>query len=197
MNFWVGYTEPFSIVNYKCKKSIERFGIVCYNIPSVHGEGNTPFNRTRFLVPLLDTGEDKWVGVCDDDFIFLNNPNSIVLGDKTLYVCQHEYKTKHAHKLNGKSNINYPRKNWASLMIINKEKFQLKIEDIMNNSLQYLLQFEWIEESEIGKIPLEWNWLVNEYIYKSKVNAVHYTIGGPWCDNHIVSEYDKIWENLI
>ena len=36
----------------------------------------------------------------------------------------------------------------------------------------------WQMKKLIGKIKLEWNWLVGEYEHKDDVNNVHWTKGG-------------------
>lgn len=208
IDFWVGYTPGREIANRKCRQSLAQFGVVTHDVPHywVH-KTNNPFSRTRYLVPLIDYNEDrKWVAFVDDDFLFFKNPLSLydTLDDsKTVYVAKHpEYVSVTTMKMAGKEkregwrNINYPRKNWSSLMIFNKEKFPLTIKEIFYSPMSYLHQLEWAgSEENIGSIPLEWNWLVGETHCPDRrnINAAHFTLGGPWYEKWPESIYDKPW----
>ena len=209
IDFWVGYTPGREIANRKCRQSLAQFGVVTHDVPHYWvPKTNNPFARTRYLVPLIDyKKEHKWVAFVDDDFLFFKNPLSLydTLDDsKTVYVAKHpEYVSVTTMKMEGKEkrkgwrNMNYPRKNWSSLMIFNKEKFPLSIEEIFYSPMSYLHQLEWAEpeEKSIGSIPLEWNWLVGEEHcpYREDINAAHFTLGGPWYDKWPESSYDKLW----
>ena len=138
--------------------------------------------------------------------MFFKNPLSLYdkLDDsKILYVAKHpEYVSVTTVKMAGKEkrkgwrNINYPRKNWSSLMIFNKEVFPLTVEEIFHSPMSYLHQLEWAgSEENIGSIPLEWNWLVGEEHCPDRkdINAAHFTLGGPWYEEWPKSIYDKPW----
>ena len=209
IDFWVGYTPGREIANRKCRQSLAQFGVVTHDVPHYWvPKTNNPFARTRYLVPLIDyRKEHKWVAFVDDDFLFFKNPLSLydTLDDsKTVYVAKHpEYVSVTTMKMEGKEkrkgwrNMNYPRKNWSSLMIFNKEKFPLSVEEIFHSPMSYLHQLEWAEpeEKSIGSIPLECNWLVGEEHcpYREDINAAHFTLGGPWYDKWPESSYDKLW----
>ena len=47
---------------------------------------------------------------------------------------------------------------------------------------KFLHRFGWLKNKEIGSLPIEWNWLVGWYKEKKgdKINALHFTEGGPW-----------------
>ena len=208
IDFWVGYTPGREIANRKCRQSLEQFGVVTHDVPHYWvPKTNNPFARTRYLVPLIDYKPDnKWVAFVDDDFLFFRNPLSLykTLDDnKMLYVAKHpEYvsvttiKMAGKEKLKGWRNVNYPRKNWSSLMIFNKEKFPLTTKEIFHSPMSYLHQLEWAgSEENIGSIPLEWNWLVGEEHCPDQedINAAHFTLGGPWYEKWPASIYDKPW----
>ena len=209
IDFWVGYTPGREIANRKCRQSLAQFGVVTHDVPHYWvPKTNNPFARTRYLVPLIDyRKEHKWVAFVDDDFLFFKNPLSLydTLDDsKAVYVAKHpEYVSVTTMKMEGKEkrkgwrNMNYPRKNWSSLMIFNTEKFPLSVEEIFHSPMSYLHQLEWAEpeEKSIGSIPLECNWLVGEEHcpYREDINAAHFTLGGPWYDKWPESSYDKLW----
>ena len=208
IDFFVGYTPGREIANRKCRQSLEQFGVATHDVPHYWvPKTNNPFARTRYLVPLIDyKPENKWVAFVDDDFLFFRNPLSLykTLDDnKMLYVAKHpEYVSVTTIKMAGKEkrkgwrNVNYPRKNWSSLMIFNKEKFPLTIREIFHSPMSYLHQLEWTgSEENIGSIPLEWNWLVGEEHCPDRedINAAHFTLGGPWYKEWPKSVYDKSW----
>ena len=47
--------------------------------------------------------------------------------------------------------------------------------------------------SEIGALPLEWNWLVGEYQHNPDAKIVHYTLGGPYFDEYRSCDYAEEW----
>ena len=210
---WVGYTPGREISNRKCRQSLAQFGVVTHDVPHYWvPKTNNPFARTRYLVPLIDyRKEHKWVAFVDDDFLFFKNPLSLydTLDDsKTVYVAKHpEYVSVTTMKMEGKEkrkgwrNMNYPRKNWSSLMIFNKEKFPLSVEEIFHSPMSYLHQLEWAEpeEKSIGSIPLEWNWLVGWYSETSdgSPKAIHYTEGGPWFPEYRFCDYHDVWKEKL
>ena len=56
-----------------------------------------------------------------------------------------------------------------------------------------LHRFEWIDDSAIGGLPLEWNWLVGEYDYQPEAKIAHFTLGGPWFDAYRNCHYADEW----
>ena len=47
----------------------------------------------------------------------------------------------------------------------------------------------------IGDLPLEWNWLADEYECKKDVKNIHYTEGGPWFEGYGKCDYADDWFN--
>jgi hypothetical protein len=80
-------------------------------------------------------------------------------------------------------------------MLMNTEKCKKLTSDYVNNASGLELhQFKWLEnESLIGSLPLEWNWLAGEYPYKENVNNIHYTEGGPYFAEYKLSDYSEDW----
>ena len=62
---------------------------------------------------------------------------------------------------------------------------------------KFLHRFEWLEEEDIGSIPINWNWLVGWYKepQNGKPKAIHYTEGGPWFEDYKNCEYADVWSN--
>ena len=65
-----------------------------------------------------------------------------------------------------------------------------------------LHRFTWLDDSRIGELPKEWNWLPDEYGINSNAKLLHYTLGAPsfhefantpmadeWHKERILTEY--------
>ena len=57
----------------------------------------------------------------------------------------------------------------------------------------YLHQFKWTNENLIGSLPKNWNVLVGEQKFPKKINALHYTLGGPYFKKHSKCQGSKYW----
>ena len=64
---------------------------------------------------------------------------------------------------------------------------------------KYLHRFSWLEDSEIGAINHEWNWLAGWYEEPKdgKPKAIHYTEGGPWFADYRFCEYHEVWKKYL
>ena len=49
----------------------------------------------------------------------------------------------------------------------------------MSNSGKYLHRFSWLNDDQIGELPIEWNYLESEYEKRDNIKLIHYTIGTP------------------
>lgn len=212
-NIFIGLDEPSEIAFQKCKTSILKHN-TRYNI-SIHAINynnvkeydrikdkyeSTQFAFARFFTPFIS--EYNGVSIfCDGDFLFIDSIDNLLdLYDPkfALQCCKHEYKPNNLTKMGGKLQSNYPRKNWSSLMIFNNEHPKNKTlnpETINNQSGAFLHRFKWLEDEEIGNIPIEWNWLVGYYKENNnfKPKALHFTDGGPWLEEYKDCEYNKMW----
>jgi hypothetical protein len=56
-----------------------------------------------------------------------------------------------------------------------------------------------LDDSEVGKISHEWNWLVGWYNQPQdgKPKLLHYTEGGPWFENYRNCEYHYEWKTEL
>jgi lipopolysaccharide biosynthesis glycosyltransferase len=169
----------------------------------------TEFAYTRFLIPYL-CNYTGWAIFCDCDFLWLNDIKNLFKDieknnksiDLPVYVCKHDYIPKHILKMDNKPQSVYPKKNWSSLVLWNcgHPKNKILTPEIVNNkSGAYLHQFKWLCEEDIGEIPIQWNWLVDEYdeYTHGKPQALHYTNGGPWFDNYTTCSYADEWNNAL
>jgi lipopolysaccharide biosynthesis glycosyltransferase len=154
-----------------------------------HNDGTNSFAYSRFLIPML-MGYKGWA-------IFADGSDMVCLDDiaklwglrdasKAVQVVQHSYETKHHRKYIGTkmeaANEDYPRKNWSSLMLINCANPSWGLITPLALSTMagsYLHRFQFIQPQHIGKLPIEWNWLADEYGDNEAAKIVHWTAGIP------------------
>ena len=163
-----------------------------------HEDKSNDFVYSRFLTPFLNDFKG-WAIFVDGDMICQTDIKELLdLRDnsKALQVVKHDYKTKANQKYLGNINQDYPRKNWSSVILWNcaHPKHKLLTPDfIANESGKYLHRFSWLEDSEIGGLPKEWNWLATEYPNNDQANIIHYTLGTPCFKDYRDTEMSDIW----
>mgnify|MGYP003326114494 FL=1 len=145
---------------------------------------STEFTFTRFLVPAL-MDYKGWALFCDSDIVFLENVSSLfeLVNDKYAVMCvQHEHIPTVGLKMDGRQQLQYPRKNWSSVVLWNcghpsNQKITVDLINDKETTGKYLHRFAWLKDEEIGSIPHEWNWLVGWYKepQDGKPKALHYT----------------------
>lgn len=163
---------------------------------------STEFTFSRFLIPYLNSYKG-WALFCDCDFLWLNDIEKLFeqRNDKYAVMCvQHDYTPKSKTKMDGKKQLLYPRKNWSSMVLWNCEHPSNKIinlNTVNNQTGKFLHRFGWLEDKLIGKIDYSWNWLVGWYKLKKnkKLNAIHFTEGGPWFENYKNCDFSEIWRD--
>lgn len=164
------------------------------------GPAFTEFSLTRFLTPYLAASDD-WTLFVDCDVLFTQDISRMMDGldrSKALYVVQHDYVPANAIKMDGKGQSVYPRKNWSSFMLFNGAHPAVKAltPDVVNGSTPaFLHRFGWVEDdSMIGSLDLEWNFLVGEYPKPAETPAaIHFTNGGPWFSDWQETDYADLW----
>lgn len=164
-----------------------------------HKDGSNEFIYSRFLVPHL-MGFQGWAIFADGDMVCLDDIAKLwAMRDpvKTaVMVVKHEYRTKAPVKYLGAKNENYPRKNWSSLILWNCSHYsnrRLTPEFVAKQSGAYLHRFKWLSDDQIGEIPIEWNYLAEEYQHKDDVSLVHYTLGTPCFRDYEKCDYSGDW----
>lgn len=210
LNVYVGYDPRIETAVNVCVSSLQRRSTVpvhllqksslfpAFNRPTEPNQ-STEFTYTRFMVPFLNnyTG---WSVFCDCDFIFVEDIASILKyadPTKAVSVCKHpSYNPRTAIKMDGiKQHVAY-RKNWASLMLFNNAHPSNKklTPELINTIMPGVLlhQFSWLDDTEIGSLPLEWNCL-DDYYHLEQPKAIHYTDGGPWFKGYEQTFYSDRW----
>jgi hypothetical protein len=214
INIFIGYDDAHPDAYNVCRDSIlrdnKRYDLeirpINYNTVSDYCRvkdktESTQFSFARFWTPWESSLEGVSIFV-DSDFVFLESIDNLIdLYDDRYAVmcCKHaDYTPKGTVKMDGKLQSQYPRKNWSSLIIFNNShSANDALRPVLLNTCTgaYLHRFEWLKDSEIGALPVEWNWLVDYYTETadSKPKALHYTDGGPWLDGYENCSYSDEW----
>jgi hypothetical protein len=161
---------------------------------------STEFTYSRFLTPVL-AGYSGWALFCDCDFLWLGDIAGLlkyISTSKAVYCVQHDYVPKESKKMDGAVQTIYPRKNWSSLMLFNCDHpatRTLTPELVNTQTGAFLHRMQWTSDTDIGSLPVEWNWLEgwNERPSTGLPKAVHFTRGGPWFENWQHVEYADLW----
>jgi len=163
-----------------------------------HKDASNAFVYSRFLTPWLNDFAE-WAVFADGDMICLKDIKTLWdLRDNTkaVQVIKHEYQTKAPIKYFGNKNENYPRKNWSSLILWNCGHSKNKIltpDFVKNKPGSYLHRFSWLDDEEIGSLPLEWNWLTTEYEDNYAASLLHYTLGTPCLKDYQAAPMADEW----
>jgi hypothetical protein len=163
-------------------------------------DGTNAFTYARFAVPELQ-GHKRWALFADGcDMVCLADVAELwALRDdtKAVQVVQHDYKTRHPRKYVGTQmeamNADYPRKNWSSLMLINCYHDAWKRLDLQTMTGPELHRFAFMFPDEVGALPLEWNWLADEYGPNADAKLLHWTAGIPAFPAYGTSPQANVW----
>jgi hypothetical protein len=211
LNVYIGYDPREAVAFYTLAHSILRRSSIpvavaplmqsqlksVYKRPRGPTE-STEFSLTRFLVPFL-SGFQGWSIFMDCDMLCRADIAELAAQierqpDKAVLVCKHDYVPKTERKFLNQVQTKYARKNWSSLMVLNNERCRALTPDYVNSASGLELhRFAWTQDSLIGELPLEWNWLVGEYEYRPDARIVHYTLGGPYFDEYRNCDYAAEW----
>jgi lipopolysaccharide biosynthesis glycosyltransferase len=115
---------------------------------------------------------------------------------KSIQVVKHNYQTRSAIKYLGNPNENFPRKNWSSVILWNcaaNEHEILTPEFVAQKPGSYLHRFSWINDDCIGTLPIEWNWLPDEFGPNPAAKLLHYTLGAPCFYDHAIGAHTAEW----
>ncbi|MBP1805041.1 glycosyltransferase [Rubellimicrobium aerolatum] len=214
LKIYIGYDTREDIAYQVCRHSILRHAsrpVEIYPLKQAslrelglytRGADNatTEFSLTRFLTPYL-AAHDGWSIFVDCDFLFTRDVYEaldIVDPSKAVHVVQHDYSPANAIKMDNKQQTVYPRKNWSSFILFNGTHPDVKaLTPSVVNAAEpaFLHRFTWVsDDSMIGSLPLEWNFLEGEYRKPDAVPmAIHYTNGGPWFDNWQHVDFADLW----
>jgi lipopolysaccharide biosynthesis glycosyltransferase len=215
---FIGYDPREAVAYHTCANSIIRqasqpvaiipLALNLFNdYTETHTDGSNQFIYSRFLVPHL-MGYTGHAIFMDGDMIVRGDIAELWEQRSGFYdvqVVKHDYKTRMTEKYLGAKNENYPRKNWSSVILWNCNSHpnrKLTPEFVQKATGAQLHRFTWIEDSRIGELPPEWNWLPDEYGPNLDAKLLHYTLGTPcfhefattpqgdeWHREHMLADY--------
>lgn len=209
INLFIGYDPREAIAFYVFCQSVLQNTTVPVKINPLalsqlkefnetHEDRSNDFIYSRFLTPYLSNFKG-WAVFADGDMICQGDLKELIeMADpsKALMVVKHNYETKASKKYLGNVNENYPRKNWSSVILWNCEHPKHKILTptfVSKQTGKYLHRFSWLEDDEIGELPIEWNWLATEYDRNEKAKLIHFTLGTPCFKDYQNSDMAEIW----
>lgn len=177
-------------------------------LSGAQGDGTNAFTYARFTVPELCnwSGFAIFADACD---MLLRAPIQELwdLRDKSkaVQVVKHDYISRHERKYVGTPmeapNASYPRKNWSSLVIFNaghiahfnaRNRIRRAIEE---GDGKFLHRFGWLEDKDIGELPMVWNWLPQEDGDNQKAKLIHFTAGGPFFAHYRDGPMSNHWHD--
>ena len=192
---FVGYDPREAIAYHTCVNSIIRHATQPVSVVPValnlfrdytetHSDGSNHFIYTRFLVPYLMNWQGHAIFIDGDMILRADIAELWALRDPTkdVQVVKHDYQTRMPVKYLGSPNHDYPRKNWSSVIIWNcgsPANRDLTPEFVQRATGAQLHRFTWLYDERIGALPLEWNWLPDEYGPNPAAKLLHYTLGTP------------------
>ncbi|MVA27605.1 glycosyltransferase [Agrobacterium vitis] len=158
---------------------------------------STEFSFSRFLVPYLSDYQG-WSMFMDCDMLARADLAELwaLRDDRYAVMCvKHDYQPKVETKFLGQTQTKYEKKNWSSVMLFNNAKCTALTKDYVNTATGLQLhQFKWLEsDDQIGGLPLQWNYLVNEYDHDPAAKIVHFTDGGPYFEQYKNDDYAEEW----
>jgi lipopolysaccharide biosynthesis glycosyltransferase len=192
---FIGYDPREAIAYHVCANSILRrstqpiaFVPLALNLladyKEQHTDGSNHFIYSRFLVPHL-TNYQGWAIFIDGDMLVRDDITKLWElreEDKAVMVVKHKYETKMTTKYLGSKNENYPCKNWSSVILWNcghSANKKITPQFVQESTGSQLHRFTWLKSELVGQLPIEWNWLPDEYGANPGAKLCHYTLGTP------------------
>ena len=209
INLFVGF-DPREAVAYHvfCNSIIQNTSVPVQITPlalsqlqefnETHDDRSNDFVYSRFLTPYLSDFKG-WTIFADGDMICQGDLKELIdMADpsKAVMVVKHDYQTKATQKYLGNINENYPRKNWSSVILWNCDHPKHKIltpDFVSKQTGKFLHRFSWLDDQDIGELPLEWNWLASEYRVNREAKLIHFTLGTPCFKDYKNSDMADIW----
>lgn len=209
----IGYDRNNRMPAYTAAESIMRHSSKPINFIFLHRDmlkmftrertdkDSTDFSISRFLTPYLSdyTG---WSLFLDNDIVVKGDIVELFNLSNSRYsvMCvKHNQVVENTAKFLNHSQLSYKYKNWSSVMLFNNSRCTILTPEYVNiaNGLS-LHQFKWLDDdSLIGELPLEWNYLVdNKNQSTSTPKLIHYTNGGPYFKEYLNCEYASDWLDI-
>lgn len=165
------------------------------------GAMSTEFALSRFLTPHL--AGSGWALFMDCDMMARTDLSKLfALRDpsKAVMCVKHNYAPVVTVKMDGQPQTKYSRKNWSSVMMFNCDhpaNRRLTVEMVNTMPGRDLHAFCWLDDADIGDLPLEWNWLASESEFIANPMIVHHTLGSPCLPGYEDAPYGNEWRREL
>lgn len=164
---------------------------------------STEFSISRFLVPII--APEGWSLFVDGDVMALSNPMRVfdlIDPSKAVMCVKHRHDPVENIKMDGQVQTRYSKKNWSSFTLFNgnhPSNKKLTVEMVNGLPGRDLHAFCWLDESEIGDLPQEWNYLVGYTKLEQGITprVVHFTSGLPDVPGYENQEYADVWRSML
>jgi hypothetical protein len=198
-----GYDEREAVGYHVFCESVIQYASVPVSFAPIRdkdaGDGSNSFTYARFRVPQLCEYRGWAIFADACDMLMLGDVAELwALRDErcAVQVVTHDYKTRHRLKYLGTEmqcpNIDYPRKNWSSLMLINCEA----PEWASPAEGKEAHQFKGFASDRIGALPAKWNCLVDEGQNPEGALLLHWTAGIPAFHNYTDAPQADKWHAM-
>lgn len=162
---------------------------------------STEFSISRFAVPMLAGGRG-WALFCDCDILWRGDVADLfALADPryAVMVVKHDHFPRHGEKMIGQAQRAYARKNWSSVVLWNcAHPAHVGLGADLNQLHRDKLHgFSWLDDGEIGGLPVEWNWLAYHNSLELEPRAVHFTEGTPDMTGYEIQTYADEWRGVL
>lgn len=171
-----------------------------------HPGGTNAFITSRYLIPCLEDFRG-WALFIDSDIVLRADIAELweLRDDRyAVQVVKHDYRTSAARKYVGSpienDNLDYERKNWSSVMLMNcghpamRQMVPSRVSQMTSSDLH---RFRWLPDALIGELPTRWNHLVGEYPRNDDAALVHHTLGVPGFSHYVDAEHSRDWHWLL
>lgn len=159
----------------------------------------TEFAISRFCVPFMQ--KEGWAVFMDCDMLcIVDIAELFALADDryAVMVVKHKHENGGDVKMDNQVQTYYNRKNWSSVILWNlshpsHSRFQLR--DLNSLPGRDMHGFFWLDDHEIGELPMEWNYLVG--INSGAASILHYTLGTPNMPSYENCDFADLWFNEL
>lgn len=167
-------------------------------------QGSNAFTVSRFMVPYLMGFRGRAIFADASDMLMLADVaelDSLFDPAFAVQVVKHpNYHTRHKIKYRGTAletiNTDYPRKNWASLMLVNcghPAWAGMTPQVLVDRPALDLLQLRNVPDEQIGALPDCWNRLVDEGHPTEGAKLMHWTAGIPGFEAYRDAPGSEAW----
>ena len=159
---------------------------------------STEFSFSRFLAPALARLMDRdLVLFCDSDFLFRAPVEELFdLADDrySVQVVKHAYRCDEETKMRaGVAQQAYRRKLWSALMLMQVSRCRLTPFQVNTMPGSWLHGFGWLNDADIGSLPMAWHWVQRHSPEDVAAKAVHFTLGTPDVAGYEADKYADEW----